>query len=126
MNQHADIDSRAALWLSVSALMREHYGRENLNKLARETKVGPGTAARIKEQKTSVGLETVDKIAAHFNVAAWQLLVPGFDPRNPPALQPVSVAERKLYDRIMSAAREIASEQIAPYGPTNLPSDHKK
>ncbi len=118
MNHHADIDSRAALWLSVSALMREHYGRENLNRLARETKVGPGTAARIKAQNTSVGLETVDKIAAHFHLAAWQLLVPGFDPKNPPALQAVSAAERRLYDRIMLAAREIASEQIAPYGAT--------
>lgn len=83
------IDSKAVLWASVLALMVKNYGRENLNRLAREAKIGPGTASRLKAQETSVGLDTIDKLAAYFNVEAWQLLVPGFEPDNMPVLQPV-------------------------------------
>jgi transcriptional regulator with XRE-family HTH domain len=109
----SQIDTNATLWLNISALMVKHWGDENLNRLARECKIGPGTAARIKEQKTSVGLETLEKIAHHFQLAVWQLLVPGLDPENPPALQPVSAAERRLYEQIMSSAKTIASEIAA-------------
>ncbi len=109
------IDSKAVLWASVLALMVKNYGRENLNRLAREAKIGPGTASRLKAQETSVGLDTIDKLAGHFNVEAWQLLVPGFEPDNMPVLQPVSPSERRLYERIMAAAKEIATEPDAAY-----------
>lgn len=107
----SQIDTNATLWLNVQALMMKHWGEENLNRLARDCKIGPGTAARIKEQKTSVGLETLEKIADNFHLAVWQLLVPGLDPSNPPALQPVSPVERQLYEKIMSAAREIVATE---------------
>lgn len=107
------IDSNATLWHNISSLMRKHYGKENLSRLAAECDIGLGTASRIKDQKTSVGLLVIDKIATHFHLAAWQLLVPGFDPESPPALQPVNERERKLYERIMSAAKEIANEPDA-------------
>lgn len=107
------IDSRAALWANIQALMLKHWNEENLNRLARECAIGVGTAARIKDQKTSVGLETLEKIADHFQLCAWQLLVPGLDPENPPALQPISAAERRLYEQIMSAAKAIAAEEPA-------------
>lgn len=107
------IDTNATLWTNVQALMIKHWGEENLNRLARECKIGPGTAARIKEQKTSVGLETLEKIAETFHLAVWQLLVPGLDPGNPPALQPVSAVERELYEKIMTSAKQIASDLAA-------------
>lgn len=106
----SQIDTNATLWQNVQSLMIKHWGDENLNRLARECKIGPGTAMRIKEQKTSVGLETLEKIAENFNLAVWQILVPGMDPENPPALQPVSPVERKLYEKIMAAAKTIAAE----------------
>lgn len=77
-------ESKANLWASVQALMRKRFGEENLNRLAREVKVGPATASRLKAQETSVGLDLVDKIARSFGVEPWQLLVPGFDPDAPP------------------------------------------
>lgn len=103
----SQVDSKRLLWKSVSALMRKHYGEENLTRLARECKIGPGSAARIKEQKTSVGLEIVDKIAKHFHLESWELLVPAFDPGNRPTLQPVSEQERRLYERLREVAKEI-------------------
>lgn len=108
------VDSKAALWASVQALMLQHYGKENLQRFSRDTKIGIATVGRIRDQQTSVGLDVLDKIAAKFNTSAWQLLVPGFDPGNKPALRPVSDKERELYDRIMSAARVYAGEPPPP------------
>lgn len=100
-------DSKAVLWKSVSALMLKHYGGENLSRLSRECKIALASSARIKEQKTSVGLDIVDKIARHFHVEPWELLVPTFDPANRPTLQPLSEMERKLYARLAEVAKEI-------------------
>lgn len=72
-------DSKAVLWHNVSALMKAKYGKENLTKMAADAAIGPGTAARIKEQKTSVGLDVIDTLAQLFKVEPWQLLVPQLD-----------------------------------------------
>lgn len=102
-----EVDSKKVLWKSVSALMKKHYGGENLTRLARDCGFGPGTSTRLKETKTSVGLEVIDKIAKHFHVEPWQLLIPGFNPDNMPTLQPLSEQERKLYERLAEVAKEI-------------------
>lgn len=99
------IDSRQVIWASVSALMQHHWKGENLSRLAREADIGPGSATRLKQQSTSVGIELVDKIAALFGVQTWQLFVPGFDPKNPPTLLPMSEAERAFYQRMVQAAQ---------------------
>lgn len=112
MGDHAN--SNAALWNSVKAIMVQRYGEENIAKFAKDTKIGLATVGRIKEQKTSVGLAVMDKIASKFNISSWQLLVPGFDPKNPPTLQPVSERERALYQRIMTAAKDFAGEPDPP------------
>ena len=112
MGDHAN--SNAALWASVLAIMKQRYGDENISRFAKDVGIGLATVTRIKEQKTSVGLAVMDAIAARFNVSAWQLLVPGFDPENPPTLQPVSERERALYARIMSAAKDFAGESDPP------------
>jgi plasmid maintenance system antidote protein VapI len=110
------LDTNATLWMNLQALMLKHWGEENINRLARECQVGPATVQRIKDQRTSVGLEVLDKIANNFNLSVWQLLVPGLDPTNPPTLQPVSAVEKKLYEKIMTATREImAAEPTAAY-----------
>jgi hypothetical protein len=103
--------SKEVLWKSVSALMKKHYGKENLTKLAKDCDFGPGTSSRLKEQKTSVGLDVLDKIADTFNVQAWQLMVPGFDPDNPPTLQPLSERERLLYEQFKRVAKEIIDQE---------------
>lgn len=119
----SQIDTNATLWQNVQALMMKSWGEVNLNRLARECKIGPATVVRIKEQKTSVGLEVLDKIADHFHLAVWQLLVPGLEPGNPPTLQPMSAAEKRLHERVMALTKEVmASEPSAGYKvPTSLP-----
>ena len=93
-------DSRAVLWENVSALMRQRYGKEHLTKFAKDIGAGPGTATRIKNQETSIGLDVIDRIAVEFKLEPWQLLVPNLDPTNPPVLAPLSDAERKLYAKL--------------------------
>lgn len=87
--------------------MAHRWGGENLTRLAREADIGPGSCSRIKAQQTSVGLEIVDKIASLFGVETWQLFVPGFDPKNLPALAPLTEAERDFYHRMLTAARAL-------------------
>lgn len=91
--------------------MRSRWGAENLNRLSREAGVGLATCARLREQKTSVGLEVIDKVAAVFHVEAWQLLVPTFDADSLPTLMPMSEAERQFYDRMIRAARDLKNTQ---------------
>jgi transcriptional regulator with XRE-family HTH domain len=68
---------RNTLWLNVQALMVAKYSAENLTRLAFDAGVGLGTATRIKQASTSVGLDVIAKIATVFGVAPWQLLAPG-------------------------------------------------
>jgi transcriptional regulator with XRE-family HTH domain len=108
------IDSNATLWSNVQALMHKDFGKINLQGFAKKCGVGNGTVQRIQGQSTSVGLEVLDKIAEAHELAAWQLLVPGFDPENPPTLQPVSKRERELYEKLLNAAKEIARDATPP------------
>lgn len=99
---------KAVLWQNVKALMVARYGKENLTRLATECRIGPGTATRIKEQRTSVGLDVLEQIAGTFHVEPWQLLVPGMDPSNPPVLRQANAAERELYERLLQAAKDLS------------------
>jgi hypothetical protein len=101
------IDPKLVLWQNLTVLMEHHWGKENLTRLAREAKTGPGTATRIKEMQTSVGLDVVDRMAEVFDLEMWQMLTPGLDPKNPPAAQPISEAERQLYQRLIASIKQI-------------------
>lgn len=67
------------LWESVLALMIQEFGQENLTRLVGKTKIGPGTATRIKNRDTSIGLDVLEKVAAGFGVQPWELLFPADD-----------------------------------------------
>jgi len=105
--------AKAVLWRNVQALMEFHFGvkdRSNQNKLARETKIGLGTAARIKRagespedpSSNSTGLEKIEQIAERFGVEMWQLLSPDFDPEDAKDRQ----RWRKLYTRLTHEERQ--------------------
>lgn len=70
----ADKAIKQILWENVRALMVQKYGKENINRLAADAKIGIGSAQRIKEAKTSVGIDLVEAIADAFQVYPWQLL----------------------------------------------------
>jgi transcriptional regulator with XRE-family HTH domain len=101
-------DSRKILWENVSAIMRWRYGKSAQGKFLKDTGCGNGTVTRIKNQRTSVGIETLDKIATAYGLQAWHLLVPGLDPSNPPVVW-LTQPERDLYKRLKAAAEEVAA-----------------
>lgn len=68
-------DTKAALWAAVQEIMKSRYGGENLNRLAKDSKIGLGSASRIKDMDTSVGLEILDKLAKAYGLEPWQLLL---------------------------------------------------
>lgn len=84
------------LWANVSALMLHHWKEENINRLAREAKIGPATVQRMKDQETTIRLDTIEKVAGVFGLRSWQLLIPGLDPANVPIIM-VSEDEKRLY-----------------------------
>jgi hypothetical protein len=109
-----EIDTAAALWQNIQALMKKRYGSENLSRFSEDCGFAQSTASRIKAQKTATGLDKIDMIARAFGLASWQLLVPGLDPENPPALQPVNDAEREIWKRWRAVAKEIVATEPEP------------
>lgn len=73
----ADKPIKTVLWENVRALMLKHYEEENINRLARDAKVGPATVQRIKDGNTSIGIDVLEKLAKTFGVKPWQLIAPG-------------------------------------------------
>ncbi len=114
--------SNAVLWANVRALMVNRWGKENLTQLALAAKIGPGSATRIKEQKTSVGLDVLEKVAKAFGLQPWQLLVPNLSPELPPVLRVNTQSERSMYASIERARAELDS-LLANSSPGELGKD---
>ena len=95
----------AVLWGNVLALMTHAWGQENQNRPAREARIGPATVARMKKQGTSIGLDVLAAVADVFGAEPWQLLVPTFDPADPPARSPLTTSQAEAYAVILRAAR---------------------
>lgn len=124
-------DSRKPLWANLVALMQERYGTENLNRLARECKFSPATASRIKAQDTSVGLETIDKLAATLGVRPCDLIDPDFAPGRSEqikALSPMALDLAQMLDAIEDPARQDQAYAIAAgvlqFGSTPQPREN--
>ena len=104
-------DTKTILWQNVRSLMLYHYKRENLNQLVRDTKIGPGSASRLKAAKTSVGLDTLEKISKRFELQPWHLLLPNLDPSNPPVAM-MTETEVQLYRRLKRAHNFMIGQEL--------------
>lgn len=103
-------DIRIILWENLSALMLHHWGKVNLNRLAREAGFPPNTSTNIKKGKTFIQLDTLQKLALVFNTEPWSLLIEGFDPTNPP-VRNLTRSEKLFYDKISFAIQELKEKQ---------------
>lgn len=65
---------------------------------------------RILAAESSITVDTLEKIAKAFDLQAWQLLVPGLDPGNPP-VNHITDAERRLYERLRQTVMEVVEER---------------
>jgi hypothetical protein len=68
-------DPKTYLWGNICKLM----GSDNpsLDAVAKRAKIGRGTAQRIRDAQTSVGLDVLHNIAGEFDLEVWELLKPG-------------------------------------------------
>jgi transcriptional regulator with XRE-family HTH domain len=85
---------------NVKALMHAK-GNEHLNsnpKLGKKSGLGAGSISRVINGHNAT-LETLEALAKAFGLEPWQLLVEGWTPKNPPALQPISESEKRLYQQ---------------------------
>ena len=100
---------RAILRQNLKALMDSRKGPISQSGLRAKSKVAQATIGRIlSERGENAKMETVERIAKAYGLEGWQLLVAGMDPLNPPVLQPVSPAERALYERLRATVQDIA------------------
>jgi transcriptional regulator with XRE-family HTH domain len=103
---------RAVLRQNVKALLAATRGPSNPTALGKAAKIGQATVNRIlsDEEDEDPRLSTISKIAKVYDLQAWQLLVAGMDPSNPPVLIPVSKAERALYESLKAAMKEASDK----------------
>lgn len=92
---------------NVNAAMKASKDATSNPKLAKKAGLKTGPISRIRNGK-NITLATLEAVAKGLDVEPWQLLVPGFQPDNPPLLAVAGKREQELYSRIRSAAKEIA------------------
>lgn len=109
----ADFQPRNVLRRNLKALMdkaKKDGERELASqiRLGKKAGVAQATIGRIlSSDGENPSIETVSSLAGAFGLETWQLMVAGMDPANPPVLQPVSKAERALYERIKDLAKDL-------------------
>jgi len=77
-------------------------------KLGAASRVAQTSIGRILRGEQSPTLDMVHKIAHAFGLEAWQMLVPDFEPDNPPITKQVDDRQRELLKRFRVAAQELA------------------
>lgn len=77
----------------------QNKGEPNQSDLARASGANQRTVGRILAREQSPTVEMLETIARAFGLHAWQLLIPGLDPANPPVVV-MSEAERQFYRRL--------------------------
>lgn len=99
---------RQVLSANLKALMSSHPDyRENDNKpkaLAKAADISLSSVQRVMNAEVGASLDTLEQIAAVFDIAVYQLLLPNLDPANPQIVSGASAAERKWYRSLKNTA----------------------
>lgn len=107
-------DSKALLWTAVEKWCVAKWGRVNLSRLATESGIGLGTAARLKDHDVTIGLDKVQAIASCFGVSLWQFLDPATDPTQPlTTLSPEATELARAFDKIADPAAKRKTYAVA-------------
>jgi hypothetical protein len=91
---------RAVVADNLSRLMEARPDLSSNIKLSELTDLGTGTITRIRNGAVGCTIDTLDVLAKQFGLQAWQMLIPGIEPKALPELQPTSAEERELYEKI--------------------------
>lgn len=97
---HAEHALRSLVGANISRLMQSRPKLNSNPKLGARSGIGVATISRVINGETAATLDTLAKLAAAFDLAPWQLLVPNLDATNPQILQSISPKEADLYKRL--------------------------
>ena len=92
---------------NLTLLMKSSNAAGSDEKLARRSGVGRGTVQRARRGEVSLSIGNLERLADAFGLEPWQLLIPGLEPGNPPALRAVNSEERMLWQRLRAAYEEL-------------------
>lgn len=81
-----DESTANALSENLKALMAHDPELTTEPKVAKAAGVDQKTVWRMIKKSNSSTLDKIAKVAAAFDLQAWQLLVPGLEPENPPVV----------------------------------------
>lgn len=99
------MDPVRTLAANLKALM-EHHKIESQGALGKLAGVSQSTVGRMLAGDHASQIDRVQKVAAAFELSAWQLLVPGLEPTNLPTY--LTERERDLFQKWKSAAADLA------------------
>lgn len=109
------MNTREIIWRNTHALMVHKYGCENLYRLNQESKakgkdkeISLGSLTRLKAMDTDTRISVIDKIAEHFELFTWQLLIENLDVTNPPVF--LNHKQQEFFDNIKKAYKELAGQ----------------
>lgn len=74
--------------------------------------VGQRSISRILRGEQVPTLDVVHRIAGAFGCETWQVLVPEFDPRNPPLTKQIDEQQQELFKRFRTAAQELVRYEV--------------
>lgn len=111
------MDTREILSANLAALRQKYPQFSSAPALERATatleenkqgkRVGRTTVQRMFDGTTPVNLDYVESVARVFGLDAWQLLVPGMNPKHPPVLRSVGPAEDEIYRKLEAAKQAL-------------------
>lgn len=92
---------------NVDRLYKEHgVISGNQSELARKAALDQTFVSKLLRGKTSISVASLHRLAGALGLEPWMLMVPGDWPlNNPPVLQPVTDAEKRLYAKIQEAVQ---------------------
>jgi transcriptional regulator with XRE-family HTH domain len=95
---------------NLDALMRFRADLSTNHKVAKKADVPPRTIGRIRNAEVSCSVDTLPKVAKVFGIEPWHLLIPKYDPANPP-VRHLTQAERQLYANLRATAKQIEERE---------------
>lgn len=99
---------------NLKLLMATNRHLKSQNQLAKQSKVGQTTISRIIRREQEPTLELMEKLIRPFDVLPWQMLIPDFDPADPPVTKRVDLQQRLLLERFKHVAEEVAHYKLDP------------
>lgn len=106
---------KTTLGANLRSLMKVTHEYGSPAKLAKKIGTSKSTVERIRNGSVACQIDTLEAIAAAFDLQPWQLLIDELEPNNPPMLRRDSDRLDALYAQIKMAAEEIAQYEKGNY-----------